>query len=110
MADFRTFRRFWALTAWVVTFQLVVAQAMAASGALHKRFHDHDHDDGHHHHQCVVTLMLNGGYDEVAQDIVPVEIAAATPPQMPVLTPKASDVEPAHLVGGVLAHAPPRGP
>jgi len=90
-------------------FQLVVAQAMAASGALHKHFHDHDHEEGHHH-ECVVTLMLHGGYNEVIPDIVPVEVVPAAPPQVPVLTPKAGDVQPFHLVGGVLAHAPPRGP
>jgi hypothetical protein len=108
MANFRAFRRFWALTTLVVMVQLIVAQAMAASGALHQHFHDHDHDEGHHH-ECVVTLMLHGGYNEVVPDIVPVEIKSE-PPQLPVPAPKASDVEPFHLVGGVLAHAPPRGP
>jgi len=107
MPHFRSFRRFWALTAIAVLLQLIVVQAMAASGELHKRCHDHADEPGH---ECAVTLMLQGGYDEVVPDIVPVDVTIPEPPQMPVLAPKASDVEPAHLVGGVLAHAPPRGP
>ena len=106
MANFRTFRRFCFLTSFVVILQVLVVQAMAASGALHKHFHDHADEPGH---ECAVTLMLHGGYDEVVADIAPVEIHSA-PTDVPVLEPKASHVEPPHLVGGVLAHAPPRGP
>lgn len=99
-------RRFWLFTTFVVMFQLVVVQAMAASGEIHHHLHDHSDDPGH---ECAVTLMLHGGYDEVIPDMVSVEIAAASP-DVPVLALMASDVQPSHLVGGVLAHAPPRGP
>ncbi len=106
MWHFRSFRRFWALTTMVVLLQLIVVQAMAANGALHKRCHDHADDPGH---QCAVTLMLQGGYHDVMPDINPVTILSS-PPAEPVPLPQAGDVEPFHLVGGVLAHAPPRGP
>lgn len=98
--------RFWAFTAFVVIFQLLVVQAMAASGSLHKRCHDHADEHGH---ECAVTMVLNGGYDEVVPDIVPVTISVEAP-DVPVLAPQTGDIEPSHLVGGVLAHAPPRGP
>ena len=98
--------RLWTITAFVVIFQLLVVQAMVASGSLHKRCHDHADDPAH---ECAVTMVLNGGYDEVVPDIVPVEIAVEAP-DVPVLAPQTGDIEPSHLVGGVLAHAPPRGP
>lgn len=106
MSRTRNLRLVWQLTAIVVMLQLIVVQAMASSGAFHKHVHDHADEPGH---ECVVTLMHQGGYDEVVPDIVPVEIISE-PPVVPVLAPKASDVEPSHLVGGILAHAPPRGP
>ena len=90
----------------VVMLQLIVAQVMAASGAFHEKCHGHSHDPAH---ECVVTLMLGGGYHEVIPDIVPVNLIPEQP-HVPVLAPKAMDTVPAHLVGGVLAHAPPRGP
>ncbi|MES2660933.1 MAG: hypothetical protein V4689_20065 [Verrucomicrobiota bacterium] len=106
MNDPRPLRGFWKFTAIVVTFHLVVAQAMAVSGSLHKHFHDRCDEPGH---ECVVTLMLQGGYENVAPDIVPVMILSEAP-DVPVLAPKTGDCLPFHLVGGVLAHAPPRGP
>lgn len=79
---------------------------MAASGSFHKQCHDHADDPAH---ECVVTLMLGGGYAGVVPDIVPVDVVAE-PPQVPVLAPKALRTVPSHLAGGILAHAPPRGP
>jgi len=102
----RHFKRFWQLTAMVVMLQLFVGQMMAASASFHKQCHEHADDPGH---ECVVTLMLGGGYAQVAPDIVPVDVIAE-PPHVPVLAPKAVDTVPSHLAGGVLAHAPPRGP
>ncbi len=102
----RNLRLVWQLTAIVVMFQLIVVQAMASSGVLHKHFHDHADDSDH---QCAVTMMLHGGYDEVVPDIVPVDVIPE-PPQVPVAFAIAIDLVPAHLAGGVLAHAPPRGP
>ncbi len=100
------FRRFWIFTAVVVIFQLAFVQAMAASGELHHHFHDHAEDSGHH---CAVTMLLNGGFDVVVPEILPVEIVQ-DPPQVVVETPVRIAIQPSHLAGGVLAHAPPRGP
>lgn len=102
----RPLKPFWTLTALVVLAGLLVVQAMAASGALHKRCHDHADESGH---QCAVTMLLNGGYDTVAPGIVPIGLPAAAPPAA-VAAPHPVDTEPSHLRGGVLAHAPPRGP
>lgn len=102
----RSFKRLWQLTAMVVMLQLIVAQVMAASGSFHEQCHEHADDPAH---ECVVTLMLGGGYSQVVPDIVPVDVVSE-PPRVPVLAPKAVDTVPSHLAGGVLAHAPPRGP
>lgn len=99
-------KRFWALTAIVVLVQLLVVQAMAASSAFHECLHDHAGEPGH---ECAVTLMLDGGYDTVAPGIIPV-VTASEPPPPPRVISKPADSTPSHLVGGVLAHAPPRGP
>ena len=90
----------------VVIAQLWVVLAMASSGALHKRLHDHADEPGH---DCGVTLMLSGGYDTVVPDIVPVDVESP-PPLEPVTVLMAAVSVPSHLMGGVLAHAPPRGP
>ena len=107
MAHLTSLKRFWTLTALVVLAQLLVVQAMASSGAFHKCLHDHAGEQGH---ECVVTLMLDGGYDTVAPDIIPVDLASEPPPAPPLVVSKPADSTPSHLVGGVLAHAPPRGP
>ena len=106
MANPRTLRRFWSTTAIVVMVQLIVVQAMAASAALHEHCHDHAHEP---EHECAVTLMLQGGYDKVTPDIVPVD-CHPEPPLVVVELPAAILTESAHFIGGVLAHAPPRGP
>lgn len=106
MTQSRPIKRFWFLTAIVVLVQLFVVQVMAASGGLHKRCHDHADEP---EHVCAVTLMLSGGYDIVVPDIVPVD-AETPPPPAPVAIASCHVAVPAHLIGGVLAHAPPRGP
>lgn len=106
MTKTRPLRRIWILTAWLVMFQLGLVQAMAASASLHKRCHDHAGDPAH---ECAVTLMLQGGYQNTLPDIEPVTVLPAPPP-VPVSVPKPCDITPAHLAGGVLAQAPPRGP
>jgi hypothetical protein len=103
----RPIKPFWTLTALVVLVQLLMVQAMAASGALHKRCHDHADEDGH---QCAVTMLLTGGYDTVAPRVVLIGRQAAAPPPAAVAVPRPVDAAPPHLRGGVLAHAPPRGP
>lgn len=91
----------------VLIFQLAFVQAMAANGELHHHFHDHAEDTSHH---CAVTMLLNGGFDVVVPDAMQVtEIAGEIPPATRCLRDPV-EVEPSHLVGGVLAHAPPRGP
>lgn len=96
----------WNITALVVIFQMLVAQAMAASGAFHQQCHEHADDPSH---ECVVTLLIQGGYDRVMPDILPVDVMREVP-EVAVPALAASDVTPSHLLGGVLAHAPPRGP
>jgi hypothetical protein len=86
--------------------QLLVLQAMAASGGLHRQLHDHaDESD----HECAVTLMLHGGYDAQLPDLVPVDIMPE-PAVVPVSVCFTLDLVPSLLDGGVLAEAPPRGP
>ena len=106
MTVFRSFRWFSTLTAVVVAFQLLVVQAMAASPSLHDSCHGHSHEPDH---TCVVTLILSGGYDCIVPDIVPVTVTTE-PPDVPVCIPAIVRIVPCHLLGGVLAHAPPRGP
>jgi len=106
MAHSISLKRFWTLTAIVVLAQLLVVQAMAASGSLHKCLHDHA---GESSHECAVTLIQDGGYDTVAPDIIPVVVTVEPPEARPIVSIPA-DSTPGHLVGGVLAHAPPRGP
>ncbi len=99
-------RQFWNITTMVVIFQLLVVQAMATWGAFHQHVH-HDCDEPDHH--CAVTLVLSGGYQNEVPDVVPVEVRTEKP-EVPVTALVASDSLPSHLVGGILAHAPPRAP
>lgn len=99
-------RLFRLLAAVVLVVQLAFAQAMAADSELHHRCHDHAHDPGH---ECVVTLILNGGYDMAVPDIRPVDLPA-TPPLVSLILPNRTAVLPSHQAGGLMAHAPPRGP
>ena len=84
MTHARPLRRFWILTAVVVMIQLGLVQAMVASGAFHKRCHDHADDPAH---ECAVTLILQGSYQSTLPDIVPVTIVSE-PPTVPVSAPK----------------------
>lgn len=106
MAAFRSFRWFWILTAAVVALQLIVVQAMVASPSLHDHCHDHSHESDH---SCIVTLILSGGYDCSVPDILPVTISMERP-DVPASIPTATEIVPCHLLGSVLADAPPRGP
>ena len=106
MTPIRQRSRFWSLTAMVVMVHLLIVLAMASSGGLHKCLHDHADEPGH---ECAVTLILSGGYDTVVPDIVPVDVESL-PPLEPVTVPAVDVPVPSHLIGGVLAHAPPRGP
>lgn len=94
------------LTAFVVATQLLFANAMAADNGLHKHCHDHADDPDH---QCLVTLMLGGGYDSELPDIQPVNVVPETPPTE-MAQPVCFIAMPTQLVGGIMAHAPPRGP
>ena len=97
---------FWQFLAILLVLQLLVLNAMAASAALHKRCHDHADDPAH---ECAVTMILHGGYDQVTPTITPVDVVSEAPP-LAVPFALAINLVPAHLVGGVLAHAAPRGP
>ena len=99
-------KHFYQFLAILLVLQLVVLNAMAASGALHKRCHDHADDPAH---ECAVTMILHGGYDQASPTITPVDVVSESP-SMLVKFAIAINLVPAHLVGGVLAHAAPRGP
>lgn len=102
----RQVRFVWKITALLVILQLAFAQAMAANPDLH---HACDGDSGKPGHECVVTLILNGGFTVTTPDIVP-ETISRIPLPAPVTTARGRDPFPSHLAGGVLAQAPPRGP
>ncbi len=90
----------------VILSQFILMQAMAASPSLHEDCH-------HHHHEepktCVVDLMLNGGYGIHVPSDMYVRLSAETPAPVPVVTAP-SEIDPCHLICGLQAHAPPRGP
>ncbi len=94
------------LTTLVVMFHLLVAQGMAASADFHHHCHEHSEDPCH---ECVVTLMTQGGYDQFQPDIRPVCITQEEPETV-AFSPNQAVITPSHLLGGVLAQAPPRGP
>jgi len=106
MLKFLSLRRLCEITTLLVIFQLAFAQAMAASPEFHHACEGHSGDPGH---ECLVTMMLNGGYALVIPDIEPVDTSPETPPAE-VVSLSGIDLLPSHLTGGVLAHAPPRGP
>lgn len=91
---------------WVIL-HLVFVQAMAFSGPLHECCH-HDADDPGH--QCAVTMILSGSCDLVVPDLPPVEIISEEPTFVPDLRPAEKGVVATHLLGGILAQSPPRGP
>lgn len=94
------------LTTLVVMAQLLFANAMAVNTGLHEHCHHHADDPGH---QCLVTLILSGGYDTVPPAIKPVDAVPESPPTE-VVAPACFIAVPTQLVGGIMAHAPPRGP
>lgn len=95
------------LTALVVILQLALAQAMVASPDLHQDCHHDAHDPGH---QCVVTLILAGGVEVPAPDLLPDPVPPQPPPPASLTLPEAAPVVPPQRLGGVMAHGPPRGP
>lgn len=99
-------RRLWQLTAWLALWQVVTVQAMAASPELHECGHEHSRQPDH---TCAVTLVLQGAYEEVLPDIVPVELSCQ-PPSTLEAQAVAIENEAARPIGETLAHAPPRGP
>lgn len=88
----------------------MLSQIMVASPAFHDEchHHDHDHDDGGSH-ECVVDLMLSGGYGIQVPSVTPVEIAPS-PPLLDLVISGSSEISLGDLTSGLLAHAPPRGP
>lgn len=85
---------------------MIVVYAMAASPEFHECCHEHSQDPSH---ECAVDLILQGGCTEVRPDIVPVDLTSG-PPLLVVFSPMRNLSEVTHLVCGVLADSPPRGP
>ncbi len=92
--------------ALAVMLAMLVLQGVAASGELHNHLHHHSDEPDH---ECMVTQMLSGGYGCELPDMLPVDVVSEVP-EVPALVLAALNLAPSHLVGGVLAHAPPRGP
>ncbi|MGC4017009.1 MAG: hypothetical protein QM755_21215 [Luteolibacter sp.] len=91
----------------ILLFQFALMLVMSASARLHRELHcDADHPG----HQCEVTLFTSGAVDDVPPPTgTPVLMAA---PELPEVLPPALRVAvtPGHLLGGMLAQSPPRGP
>jgi len=91
----------------ILLFQFALMLVMSASAGLHQHLHC---DAGHPDHQCEVTLFNSGGFDDVPPPaVVPVPIVT---PELPEVLPPVCRVAviPGHLIGGILAQAPPRAP
>ncbi|HEY8960676.1 MAG TPA: hypothetical protein VIM57_00620 [Luteolibacter sp.] len=88
-------------------FQFTLMLAMAAWSPLHRELHcDADQQD----HQCEVTLWSNGSVDAVPPPvIVPQQAAVIELPEVPPTRTFAAFTA-THLLGGVMAQGPPRGP
>lgn len=107
VANLRSFRRFWCLTAIVVMVQMIVVHAMAVHPDLHECCHDHAHEPDH---QCIVTIISSGCCNFSVPDIEPVTISVEAPEPPAEMLPVEASILPDHLDGWLLAHAPPRGP
>ena len=88
-------------------FQFALVLAMAAWSPLHRELHG---DADQHGHQCEVTLWSSGAVDAVPPPvIVPRQAVVIELPEIrPIRTLIAFPA--AHLLGGVMAQGPPRGP
>lgn len=96
-----------AAVAALILSQLVLCMFMAASPSLHEDCHNHDHDHGNN--ECVVEIMLSGGYGFNLPSVTPVDVTPLRPlPDASVTAPVKSI--PGHLIGLLLTYAPPRGP
>jgi hypothetical protein len=91
----------------ILLFQFALMLAMAAWEPLH---HDLHCDAGHPDHQCEVTLWRNGAANDTPPPLaVPRPAPVLTPPDVPRHhAPPALTAT--HLLGGVLAQSPLRGP
>lgn len=88
-------------------FQFALMLAMAAWSPLHRELHcDADQQD----HQCEVTLWSTGSVDNVPPPVVVPQQAVAI--ELPEVSPMRGLVAftATHLLGGVMAQGPPRGP
>ena len=86
--------------------QLLAAQVMVANAGLHKLCHDHADDPAH---QCAVTLILGDGCQSELPDVLPVDVVPERP-LADVAEPGFFIAMPCQMMGGIMAHAPPRGP
>lgn len=88
-------------------FQFALMLAMAAWSPLHQELHC---DADQHDHQCEVTLWSTGSVDAAPTPVIVPQQAAAIelPEVLPIRTLAAFTAT--HLLGGVMAQGPPRGP
>jgi hypothetical protein len=88
-------------------FQFALMLAMAAWSPFHEELHC---DADQHDHRCEVTLWNSGSVDKAPPPvIVPRSVAAIDLPEVSPARTTAAFIA-THLLGGVMAQGPPRGP
>jgi len=93
--------------AGALLFQFALMLAMAAWSPLHEELHC---DADQHDHRCEVTLWNSGSVDKATTPvIVPRSLAVLYLPEMPPIRTCVAFTA-THLLGGVMAQGPPRGP
>jgi hypothetical protein len=93
--------------AGALLFQFALMLAMAAWSPFHQELHcDADHQD----HQCEVTLWSSGSVNAAPPPVTaPGQTVAIELPKVPSMRTLAAFTA-THLLGGVMAQGPPRGP
>lgn len=93
--------------AGALLFQFALMLAMAAWSPLHKELHC---DADQHDHQCEVTLWSSGSVDAAPPPLaIPGQTVAIELPEVPPIRALVAFTA-THLLGGVMAQGPPRGP
>ncbi|MES2997323.1 MAG: hypothetical protein V4733_10995 [Verrucomicrobiota bacterium] len=97
------------LLALLLILQVALAVLMAAWNPLHEKLHDCcEHDEPHH---CEVALFAQGSVPLIGPPVAaPAPLAAILPAEHRKQQAANSLVTAGHLIGGVLAQSPPRGP
>jgi hypothetical protein len=84
--------------------QFLVIAGLAASPHLHQLLH---HDADQSGHECVVTVMLSGGSDDVAPPAILVQAPLPADSLASLLEFSPNDVAALFLTAHIFEHAPP---